>query len=97
MGKGAPETAVHLRIVGEVQNVWYRGWLVQLAGRAGLRGWVRNRSDGTVEALLIGPARRVDAAVGACRTGPPAADVGVVEASPGWDDGSTGFSQRPTV
>lgn len=97
MGKGMPETAVHLRIFGKVQNVWYRGWLVELADDAGLRGWVRNRSDGTVEALLIGPEGFVDAVAGHCRSGPPAAVVGRVLATPSRDDGSSGFQLRPTV
>ena len=97
MGKGATETAVHLRISGKVQNVWFRGWLAELADRAALRGWVRNRSDGTVEALLIGPENLVLDVAGRCRCGPPAAVVGRVETAPGHDDGSTGFRLRPTV
>ncbi len=97
MGKGMPETAVHLRIFGKVQNVWYRGWLVELADDAGLRGWVRNRSDGTVEALLIGPEGLVDEVAGHCRSGPPASVVGRVLATPSRDDGSSGFRLRPSV
>ena len=97
MGKGIPETAVHLRISGKVQNVWYRGWLAELADRAGLRGWVRNRADGTVEALLIGPESLVRGVASHCRSGPPAAVVSAVEATPGDDDGSAGFRLRPTV
>ena len=97
MGKSAPETAVHLRISGKVQNVWYRGWLVELADRAGLRGWVRNRWDGTVEALLIGPEGLVRDVAHRCRSGPTAAVVGTVETTSGDDDGSAGFRLRPTV
>lgn len=97
MGKGTPETAVHLRISGKVQNVWFRGWLAEQADRAGLRGWVRNRSDGTVEALLIGPESLVRDVADRCRSGPPAAVVGGVRATPGRDDGSAGFRLRPTV
>ena len=92
-----PESAVHLRISGKVQNVWFRGWLVELANDAGLRGWVRNRSDGTVEALLIGPERLVDEVAGRCRSGPPAAVVGNVRATPSHDDGSSGFRLRSSV
>ena len=44
-------------IEGRVQGVWYRGWAVQEAIRRGLAGWVRNRSDGSVEALFAGPSR----------------------------------------
>jgi len=97
MGKRMPETAVHLRIFGKVQNVWFRGWLVELADGAGLRGWVRNRSDGSVEALLIGPHSRVQEVAGHCRSGPQAAIVGRVQATPGRDDRSTGFRLRPSV
>ena len=92
-----PETAVHLRIFGKVQNVWFRGWLVEVADCAGLRGWVRNRSDGTVEALLIGPESLVQEVAGHCRSGPPAAIVGRVLATPGRDDGSAGFRLRSSV
>lgn len=92
-----PESAVHLRISGKVQNVWFRGWLVELANGAGLRGWVRNRSDGAVEALLIGPESLVDEVAGRCRSGPPAAVVGSVRATPSRDDGSSGFRLRPSV
>lgn len=97
MGKRMPETAVHLRIFGKVQNVWFRGWLVEQADGAGLRGWVRNRSDGSVEALLIGPDRLVHEVAGHCRSGPQAAIVGKILATPGHDDGSTGFRLRPSV
>lgn len=91
------ETALRLRISGKVQNVWFRGWLVELASGAGLRGWVRNRSDGSVEALLIGPDSLVQEVAGHCRSGPPAAVVGGVRATPDRDDGSTGFRLRPSV
>lgn len=91
-----PERAVALRIEGRVQGVWYRGWTVSEAERRGLRGWVRNRADGTVEALVIGPAARVTEMVAACRRGPPAARVSAVDERPAADDGSPGFRQRPT-
>jgi acylphosphatase len=90
------ERAVALRIEGRVQGVWYRGWAVAEAGRRGLRGWVRNRNDGTVEALLIGPEAAVAAMIEACRRGPPAARVSGVTEREAADDGSPGFRQRPT-
>jgi acylphosphatase len=88
--------AVSVRIEGRVQGVWFRGWTVEEAGRRGLRGWVRNRSDGTVEALLVGPKTAVAAMVAACHRGPPAARVTAVRKTPAQDDGSEGFRQRPT-
>lgn len=52
-------TSVRLRIIGRVQGVWFRGWAVDQARELGLSGWVRNRGDGSVEALLAGPESRV--------------------------------------
>jgi len=88
--------AVRVLVRGRVQGVWYRGWTLDRATARGLRGWVRNRRDGSVEALFIGPQDKVEAMVEACREGPPAARVDSVERFPGRDDGTTGFSQRPT-
>jgi acylphosphatase len=86
-----------VRISGRVQNVWYRYWTTKEAGARGLRGWVRNRRDGTVEALVIGPAEAVEAMIDACRDGPPDAHVtGIVEALDA-DDGSEGFRELPTL
>jgi acylphosphatase len=90
------ERAVMVRIEGRVQGVWYRGWTVAEAERRGLRGWVRNRSDGSVEALLIGADAAVAGMIAACRRGPPAARVGAVRERPAEDDGSPDFRQRPT-
>lgn len=67
--------AVHVRIEGRVQGVWYRGWTVQQATRRGLSGWVRNRSDGSVEAVFAGPEAAVDAMLEECRRGPSSALV----------------------
>ena len=92
----ATAVTVAVRIEGRVQGVWYRGWTVDQATRRGLRGWVRNRRDGSVEALFIGPAEAVSAMVAACRTGPTAARVSGVSPAPAEDDGSHGFHQRPT-
>jgi acylphosphatase len=86
-----------LRIEGRVQGVGYRMWLEREARRAGLRGWVRNRSDGSVEALLIGDAGSIDAVVAACAHGPRLAVVRAVHRDAAQDDGSAGFEARPTV
>lgn len=66
---------IQVRIEGRVQGVWYRGWTVQQASARGLAGWVRNRSDGSVEALFSGPKPDVDAMLEACWEGPPGARV----------------------
>ena len=87
---------VRLVITGRVQGVGYRAWAIATARRLGLRGWVRNRSDGAVEALVAGPEEAVAAMLAACRRGPAAASVAAVEVGDGEDDGSIGFTARPT-
>ena len=74
----------------------YRAWALREAGRRQLRGWVRNRSDGSVEILLSGPEADVAAMVEACRVGPFAAEVERVLTTEATDDGSRGFTARPT-
>ena len=90
-------TAIRLRIEGRVQGVGYRAWLERAALARGVRGWVRNRSDGSVEALLIGPHAAVEAVTAACARGPRLAKVTAVERHPTVDDGSVGFSPLPTI
>ena len=91
------DIAIRVLISGRVQGVWYRGWTVETATARGLRGWVRNRRDGRVEALLIGAKPAVEAVIAACRHGPSAARVDGVEQNTAADDGSIGFRQLPTV
>ena len=88
--------SVRLRITGNVQGVGYRLWATRQAARLGLRGWVRNRADGSVEALVTGDSDPVAAMIEACRTGPPGARVANVAVAPDEDDGSVGFEARPT-
>jgi acylphosphatase len=84
------------RIVGRVQGVWYRGWTVERAGEHGLSGWVRNRSDGTVEALFHGEDGAVDRMLVDCRRGPPAARVDNIITEPHDPPGQSGFRQLST-
>mgnify|MGYP001160173701 CR=1 FL=1 len=70
-----------LFVSGRVQGVAFRWCAVEEATRLGLRGWVRNRRDGRVEALAEGSPAQVDAFQAWCRTGPPSARVERVEAS----------------
>ena len=88
--------AVVARIEGRVQGVWFRGWTVMEARQRGLRGWVRNRSDGSVEALFAGPRPAVDAMLEACWQGPPAAKVRVVKPSGGVYPQDPNFHALPT-
>lgn len=89
-------TALRLSIVGRVQGVGFRAWTVQEALQRHLRGWVRNRRDGSVETLIIGEPDAVAAMAAALRRGPPMADIVDVHQSAAADDGSTGFFERPT-
>ena len=88
--------AVRVEIRGRVQGVWYRAWAMQEAQARGLRGWVRNRRDGSVEALFIGPKDKVETVIEACREGPPAARVDSVQRFAARDGGEAGFAQLPT-
>lgn len=74
-----PDKIVTLKISGRVQGVGYRQWMVEEAFARRLRGWVRNRREGWVEALVAGPAELVDGMIAACHVGPPMARVENVE------------------
>ena len=89
--------SVRLVISGRVQAVGYRAWAIDTAVRLDVRGWVRNRADRTVEALVTGDAEEVMAMIEACRQGPIAARVTDVAVRDAEDDGSEGFTARPTV
>ena len=91
-----PEKTVRLRITGRVQAVGYRLWATRTSASLGLRGWVRNRADGSVEVLAIGPPETVAAMIEACRQGPRAAQVTAVSVAEAEDDGSLGFGALPT-
>jgi len=88
--------AAHVSITGRVQGVGYRAWAVRQAQKRGLRGWVRNRLDGSVEALIIGDEPEIADMIAACRKGPSLAQVEDVARHPAQDDGSAGFTDRPT-
>jgi acylphosphatase len=63
-------TTVHARITGKVQGVGYRAWTIQTAEQLGLRGWVRNRSDGSVEAVFQGDDGKLLLMQDKCQDGP---------------------------
>lgn len=89
--------AVRAKISGQVQGVWFRGWTECEAKKLGLFGWVRNRKDGTVEALFIGESAGVDAMLLLCREGPSAATVEQVETGPAKGIAPKRFEVKPTV
>jgi acylphosphatase len=79
-------TVRHVRIRGRVQGVGYRAWVEYEAGVRGLQGWVRNRRDGSVEAVFAGPGDVVADMVASCRRGPVSALVSnIVEEAAGPD------------
>ncbi len=83
------QLCVRLRIRGRVQGVFYRDSTRREAQRLGLRGWVRNRSDGSVEAVALGPPERIAALIDWCHEGPPlarVAEVAVTEESGDADE-----------
>jgi acylphosphatase len=92
----APIETVRLRITGQVQGVGYRLWATRAAASLGLRGWVRNRRDGSVEALVTGAPEAVATMIEAARKGPIGARVTNVTVTRDKDDGSSGFAARPT-
>jgi len=86
-----------LRIHGEVQGVFYRAWSAETARTLGLRGWVRNRIDGTVEMLVQGEEAAVDAFIARCRQGPPSARVERIDEAPALESAPDRFEKRPTA
>lgn len=92
---GSLRTA-HVRIEGRVQGVGYRLWTQRAAMELGLKGWVRNRRDGTVEAVFQGPEADVAAMIRHCQEGPAGAAVTRVEVMPERADSLVGFAVRET-
>ena len=87
-----------LTVRGRVQGVGYRHWAMTTGRRLGLTGWVRNRTDGSVEALIVGEDAAIGAMIDACRRGPAMAQVDAVDIEPvDLDVLPEGFTQLPTV
>jgi acylphosphatase len=80
------ETIRQVVIRGRVQGVGYRAWVDHEARTSNLSGWVRNRRDGSVEALFVGPADVVTAMIAACHRGPLSARVDAVIDEPANSD-----------
>lgn len=81
-------------VSGRVQNVWYRDSCRTEAQARGVAGWVRNRADGTVEAVFEGEPDAVQQMVDWCRIGPPRARVTAVDATTEPVEGESGFVVR---
>ncbi len=89
-------TAVRRRVVvrGRVQGVWFRASVRERARELGVAGWVANRGDGAVEAVLEGREEAVERLVRFCRSGPPGALVDSVEVAEAPPVGAHGFEIR---
>ncbi|MCC6532870.1 MAG: acylphosphatase [Burkholderiales bacterium] len=86
----------HLVVVGRVQGVGFRFAMERKAAEHGVRGWVRNRSDGSVEAMIQGSPDALAAMIAWARHGPRAASVDRVEVEPGAGEYSE-FETRPSA
>ncbi len=86
----------HLEITGRVQGVGFRNYLEFKARTLGICGWVRNRSDGSVEAVISGEPSAVEAMIECAQRGPRASSVSGVKISPAEGEFS-GFEMRPTA
>ena len=89
--------SVRVSIEGSVQGVGYRAWTERVAAGLDLSGWVRNRRDGTVEALFSGPAEEVAEMLARCRDGPRAAHVTAVRIIEEGGPAPGGFEVLPTT
>ena len=97
------ETIRQVTIRGRVQGVGFRYWVEEQAMARNLEGWVRNRRDGSVEALFAGPADVVSEMIASSRRGPPSARVEAVQEEPASVDAlnlrrpGERFSVLPTI
>jgi acylphosphatase len=91
-----PIRTVTVSIEGRVQGVYYRAWTYETATSLGLDGWVRNREDGSVEAVFSGPAEIVAEMLERCKNGPQDVQVTSVTVTDDGGAAPTGFSVLAT-
>lgn len=89
--------ARRIRVTGKVQGVGFRNFVMVHARRLGVDGFVRNRKDGSVEALCVGAPAQVEELVAVCHEGPIASKVDSVEVEPAQGIVDKDFKQLPTV
>jgi acylphosphatase len=94
---GDDPRTVRVRIEGHVQGVGYRYWVEQAAVGLALSGWVRNRRDGSVEAVFSGAPPNVAQMIEHCRKGPRAAAVRSVDVQEETAPPAPGFTTLPTA
>jgi acylphosphatase len=88
---------MNIRIEGDVQGVGFRDFAIREATVRKLKGWVRNRTDGSLEAVACGPRTVVESFITACVKGPGGARVTAFNLMPTEPPDSLGFMRRPTV
>ncbi len=89
--------SIHARIRGRVQGVGYRAWTIETATRLGLTGWVRNRLDGSVEAVFQGAEASLHSMLEKCEDGPLLARVFEVKTKDLTDEPvQEGFTSKST-
>jgi acylphosphatase len=86
-----PDVRCRVIVSGRVQGVYYRDTCRATARQLGVRGWVSNRADGTVEVVAEGPREAVDALLAWCRVGPPRARVTGLQIVDETPSGESGF------
>ena len=91
------DIGIRVVVEGRVQGVGFRWWIIEWANARGLEGWVRNRREGTVEALFYGPESVVRHMVEFCAEGPPNARVRNIKEYNDESPDDPGFIERPTV
>ena len=84
----------HVRVTGRVQGVFFRAWAQQQANELGVTGWIRNATDGGVEAKLSGEEGAVDQLIERLRDGPPSAIVSNVDVEPAAPEAGGSFDVR---
>lgn len=88
---------VHVRVEGCVQGVFYRAWTESTARDLHVKGWVRNRKDGSVEMMLQGAPEAIATMLDRCHHGPPDANVAHISVSDKADDHLQTFQVLPTL
>ena len=90
-------TCLRFRIEGHVQAVGYRNFVMSEARKLGLDGWVRNRADGTVEALAAGPTKAIEEFFVSCSRGPSGSRVDNVQMESAELPREKGFRRRSSI
>jgi acylphosphatase len=90
-------TTLRIRIEGVVQGVGFRAFVLREANARRLKGWVRNRMDGTLEALACGPTKQIESLISSCMQGPRGARVANIDLFVADAPNEAGFTLRPTL